>query len=336
MDHSLYLVPVRADQLRVQPVAEQWRERTVLCLGFERVELAVRQARDAGLERQAEQMHDGEDDVRDAAAVDMEGGNIDATLVTQDSIKGMHGLACGAGDHLLMERGISVGDRGVDLDDRVPPVMGVDGATCLARSAEIECLSICRCAPAFAEPGGDRLRVNGVRQVGKSSAEGFVSHMPHLHAQESTPGSRAADFSHTGQAEIRRFRDQGRHERPYVNWRQARRDMRRLRKARPQIDLIEKIGDADVGHHAVEGADDGGAIVLHTAFLILRKAQPPARKQHRSVTANPSAADSKAVSSVAARAFRYLSASTPGCAGSVLVSALSFASRSPSPLDARR
>jgi hypothetical protein len=72
MDHSLDFVPVCADQLRVQPVAEQWRERTVLCLGFERVELAVRQARYAGLERQAEQMHDGEDDIRDAAAVDME------------------------------------------------------------------------------------------------------------------------------------------------------------------------------------------------------------------------------------------------------------------------
>jgi hypothetical protein len=53
----------------------------------------------------------------------MKGGNIDAALVTQDAVKGMHGLACGAGDHLLVERGIPVGDRGVDLDDRIPPVV---------------------------------------------------------------------------------------------------------------------------------------------------------------------------------------------------------------------
>lgn len=46
----------------------------------------------------------------------------------------MDGFSGGASDDLLVERRVTVGDRGVDFDDRIAAVMRVDGAASLSVS----------------------------------------------------------------------------------------------------------------------------------------------------------------------------------------------------------
>jgi hypothetical protein len=65
----------------------------------------------------------------------------------------MDGFSGGASDDLLVEWRVTVGDRGVDFDDRIAAVMRVDGAASLSGAAEIKGLPVRRCPPPFAEPG---------------------------------------------------------------------------------------------------------------------------------------------------------------------------------------
>ena len=94
-----------------------------------------------------------------------------------------------------MQGRVAIGDGGVDLDDRVAPVVGVDFTAGLARPAEIEGLAIGGGAPAVAEPGRERLGVNGVGEAAERRPEGLLAHVPGQHAQsarrEATPQTSA-------------------------------------------------------------------------------------------------------------------------------------------------
>ncbi len=83
----LSILPVCPDQPSVGAMAEQRRQCAVARFWFERVEFAIRQARDAGFEGKSEQVHDGEDDVRRATTIDMKCCDVHAALVTEDAVQ---------------------------------------------------------------------------------------------------------------------------------------------------------------------------------------------------------------------------------------------------------
>lgn len=56
----------------------------------------------------------------------------------------MDGFSGGASYDLLVERRVTVGDRGVDFDDRIAAVVRVDGAASFAGAAEIKGLPVRR------------------------------------------------------------------------------------------------------------------------------------------------------------------------------------------------
>ena len=104
--------------------------------------------------------------------------------MAEDTVEGMDGFPCRAGDHSLVKRRVSIGDGGVDLDHRVATIMRVYRSAGFARSAQIEGLAICRRTAPLPEPSGDRLGVDGIGQTGKRRAKGFHAHVPCLPAQE--------------------------------------------------------------------------------------------------------------------------------------------------------
>jgi hypothetical protein len=63
---------VGADQVAVEPLAEQRPQTPISGARLEGLEPAVGEARDAGLEVEAEQVHDRKHDVGDAAAIDVQ------------------------------------------------------------------------------------------------------------------------------------------------------------------------------------------------------------------------------------------------------------------------
>ena len=73
---------------RLSFLAKQWRQETVSTGRLEGVEATIRQARDARLETEAEQVHDGEDDVGDTAAIDVQCRKVRAALVAVDGSTG--------------------------------------------------------------------------------------------------------------------------------------------------------------------------------------------------------------------------------------------------------
>ena len=68
-DHALNIVPIGLDQLAIEPLAHEGRQRAVATLCLEGIEPAIVRARHARLELDAEQIHGGEHMIADAAAV---------------------------------------------------------------------------------------------------------------------------------------------------------------------------------------------------------------------------------------------------------------------------
>ena len=87
LDYPLNILPVCPDQPGVEAMAEQRRQWAVPRFRLERVEFAIRQARDTGFEGKSEQVHDGEDDVRRATTIDMKCCDVHAALVTEDAVQ---------------------------------------------------------------------------------------------------------------------------------------------------------------------------------------------------------------------------------------------------------
>lgn len=154
--------PVADDQVPVEPVTEQWRKPAIALRGLEGVEAPVGQARNARLEIEPKEMHRREDDVGDAASIDMQRSQIGVAVMAEDTVERMNGFPCRAGDHGLVQRRVSVGDGGVDLDHRVATIMGIDRSAGFARAAQVEGLAICGRPVSLPKPGGDRLGVDGV------------------------------------------------------------------------------------------------------------------------------------------------------------------------------
>ena len=61
-------------------------------------------------------MHDGKDDVRNSAAIGMQGSDRRSAFVAKDAIESVDGLADCTGNDSLVERSVAVRDRGIDLD----------------------------------------------------------------------------------------------------------------------------------------------------------------------------------------------------------------------------
>src|SRR3546814_6564891 len=80
---------------------------------FECVEAPVGQARNARLEIEPEEMHRCEHDVRNAASIDVQRGQIGVAVMAEEPIERMDGFSCRAGDHRLVQRRVAVGDGGV-------------------------------------------------------------------------------------------------------------------------------------------------------------------------------------------------------------------------------
>lgn len=189
------------DEIAVELVSEQ-RGKAAVALGrLEGIQAAIGQARDARLEIEPEQVHDREHDVGDAATIDMQRGEIGVAFVTEDAIERMDRLTGSARYHRLMQRCVTVGDGGVDFDNRIAAVMRVDQAACLADATQIIGLTIGRGAPAFTKPRRHRLGVYGVGQTAERGAERLFAHVPGLHSQERATRCHAADFGHAGEAQ---------------------------------------------------------------------------------------------------------------------------------------
>ena len=178
---------MRPDQLSIEALSEQRRERTITGAGLESIQPPVGKPGNARLERNAKQVCDREDNVGDAAAVDMKRADVDIAVVAEQTVERVHGLAGGASDHCLMQRRIAIGDRGVDLDDGVAFLVRVDLPAGFARAAKTECLAIARGPQASAEPRRYRLGMNGVGQVAERGAECILAHVPRLHPQQRAP-----------------------------------------------------------------------------------------------------------------------------------------------------
>ena len=219
LDDPADIGPMCHDQIAIEPLPEQRGKAAVAAGGFEGVETSIGQARDTRLEGDAEQMHHREQDIRDTAAVDMECGEVGAAVMAKDAIEGMDRLAGRAGDHGLVQWCIAVCDGCVDFDDRVAPVMGIDGTACFARPAQVIGLTIGGSPPAFAEPRRHGLGMDGVGQTAERCAKRFLAHVPGLHPQQGAPRGDTADLGHARQTKVRRLGDKSSQERALVAWR---------------------------------------------------------------------------------------------------------------------
>jgi hypothetical protein len=81
VDHALHIVPICLDQLAVEPLAHEWRQRTIVALRLEGVVPAIVRTRHARLELDAEQIHDGEHVIAHAAAVGVVGQDVDGAVM---------------------------------------------------------------------------------------------------------------------------------------------------------------------------------------------------------------------------------------------------------------
>lgn len=217
--------PMADDQVPTEAAPEQRCEPTIAPRGLETIELSIRQARNARLEIEAEQMHDGEHDIGDAATIGVEGGDVRAAFVAEDAVECVDRLARRPGDDRLMKRCVSIGDGGVDLDHGVATVMCVDRSSGFAGTAEIISLPIGRCAMPRTKPGGERFGMDSVGQAGERGAKRFLAHMPRLHTQQCATRGDTANFGHARQTKVGRLRDQGGKKGAFVGGRQTGRDM---------------------------------------------------------------------------------------------------------------
>ena len=80
--------------------------------------------------------------IADAAAVGVMGKNIDGAVMADEAIENVDRLARRAGDDFHMKGGVAIRDMGVELDDRIAPVVSVDLSARPAFAVEIEMLSI--------------------------------------------------------------------------------------------------------------------------------------------------------------------------------------------------
>ena len=126
-------------------------------------------------------MAEGEDEITDAATIDMMAHDVEARIRFEKRVENMDGLARRGGDDFGMEGSISTGDRRVELDDRVGSVTAVDATGDFAAIAEMDMLSVGRRYRVRTENSGDRRRVLGFDQPGKCQGEGFLPEVPDRH-----------------------------------------------------------------------------------------------------------------------------------------------------------
>src|SRR3546814_7797700 len=84
------VVPVRADEIFVEAVPEQRCQLSVSRPWLERIKPPIRQARYARFKIEAEQVHDGKDDVGHSAAIGVQRFYRCAAFVAKDAIDGMN------------------------------------------------------------------------------------------------------------------------------------------------------------------------------------------------------------------------------------------------------
>ena len=76
--------------------------------------------------------------IADAAAVGVMSQNIDGAVMADETIENVDCLARRAGDDLHMEGRVAIRDMGVELDDRIAPVVSIDLTACPAFAVEID------------------------------------------------------------------------------------------------------------------------------------------------------------------------------------------------------
>ncbi len=129
--------------------------------------------------------------------------------MAENSVKRVNGLASGARNHGLMERRVTIRYGGVDLDDRIAAIMGIDGASAFPWPAEVEMLAIGRSAPTFPKPCRHWLGMNRVGECTQGGAECVFAHVPGLHPKQRPARCDPANVSHAGQAKVGGFGNQG-------------------------------------------------------------------------------------------------------------------------------
>lgn len=138
---------------------------------------------------------------------------ISAALACPKRVEGVDRFARRASDQRLAERGergIAIGHRCADLDDRIAAVVGVDAAAGLARSAEMVGLTVGVGAPALPEPPRHRLGMDGVGEARERRTERLLAQVPGEHAKERPPACDAADVRHAAETEVRGLGDERR------------------------------------------------------------------------------------------------------------------------------
>ena len=195
-DNLMDVIPMAAYQVLIEALPEERSQLPVSGAGLESIELPVRKPGDARLKAEAEQMHHREYDVGHPAAIDMKSRDFCRTLMAENPVERMDGLACGAGNHSLMERCVTVRNGGVNLDDRITAIMGVDGATAFTWSTEVEMLAISGSPPALPKPCRHWFGMNGVCECTQGSAKCVFAHMPGLHPEQRPSRGDPADVGH--------------------------------------------------------------------------------------------------------------------------------------------
>ena len=136
------LIPVLAGRFEVDDAARLGRERPVLGFAVRQVKFGVAQIADARGEAEAEQMHEGEDMVREAGGVGVMLLDPQIGFMVQQPIEDVGGVANADVDDLGTERRILIRDVGIEEFARFGAILGIDVPCAFSLASSLEALSI--------------------------------------------------------------------------------------------------------------------------------------------------------------------------------------------------
>lgn len=133
------------------------------------------------MSRKAERTAECEDEIADAAAIDVMANYVETCIGFKKSIENMDRFARRRSDDLYVERSIAARDRRVELDDRVGSVMAVDTAGNFAAIAKMDMLSIGGGDGVRTEDGREGGGMLGLDELGERQGESLLPEVPDRH-----------------------------------------------------------------------------------------------------------------------------------------------------------
>jgi hypothetical protein len=126
------------------------------------------------------------------------------TLMMEQSVQNVGGLASVSRDHLGVEWCKPVGDVGIELYTRLRPVVGIVIGAGLSMAASPEELSVGGGSLAITPESGKWLGVDGIDQAGQSGLVGFIAEVPFGSPKELSMTKHSRTPCHAREPEVSR------------------------------------------------------------------------------------------------------------------------------------